>query len=377
MDIETKQLTFNGQTFFIGIDTHKNNWKITVRSNGLTLKTFSMNPSPKELFSYLHKNYPGGRYFSAYEAGYSGFWIHRELINLGIKNVVVNAADIPGTNKEKDRKDDNVDSSKICRELNNGSLKGIHIPDQNQEAIRIISRKLQQYTRRITQVKCRIKALLSFLGMDSKIETNQNWSAAHLRALSNLKFTQPHNRIALDIDLEELEHLRKMRLKLLKEIRKFSSENQIIGLLRTIPGIGVVTAFTLYTELMDMERFKTLDQLASIVGLVPSTSSSDNKTVMKGLSQRHSRFLRFALIESAWVAVRVDPVFTHCYNKLCQRMSKQRAIIRVAKKLLNRIRSVWQNKQRYVIGTVESVPISKINSKYIKTVGTKEDSVAA
>jgi transposase len=359
MDIKTKQLDFNGQTFFIGIDTHKNNWKITVRSNGLTLKTFSMNPSPKELFSYLHKNYPGGRYFSAYEAGYSGFWIHRELNDLGIRNIVVNAADIPGTNKEKDRKDDNVDSSKISRELNNGSLKGIHIPDQNQESIRIISRKLQQYTRRITQVKCRIKALLSFLGMDSQIETNQRWSAAHLRALSNLKFTQTHNRIALDIDLEELEHLRKMRLKLLKEIRKFSSENQIISLLRTIPGIGIITAFTLYTELMGMERFNSLDQLASIIGLVPSTSSSDSKTVMKGLSQRHSRFLRYALIESAWVAVRVDPVFTHCYNRLCHRMSKQRAIIRIAKKLLNRIRHVWKNKQRFVIGTIETAPVSK------------------
>jgi transposase len=355
MDKEITKLDFKGQLLFIGIDVHKRQWKITIRSNNMHLKTISINPDPKELYSYMSKNYPGGKYISTYEAGYSGYWIHRELLKLGIHNIIVNPADVPGTHKEKDRKDDSVDSKRLARELNNESLKGIYIPDERHESIRILSRTLQQYSRRNTQVKCRIKALLSFLGVDSQIEVEQRWSRAHIEALSTLKLNHPESEFILKkIHIPELEHIRKQRLQLLKEIREFSKSNEIIQLLRTIPGIGIMTSFTLYAELISMDRFKTIDQLSAIVGLVPSTASSGQKSVVKGLSARHSRYLRYILIEAAWVAIRKDPVFTKSYHLLCKRMSAQRAIIRMTKKLLNRIRSVWKNKQTYVPGTIET-----------------------
>lgn len=370
MSTKINQLNFEGQMFYIGIDTHKRNWTVTIRSNGVTLKTYTMDPSPKQLYSHLCKTYPGGTYFSVYEAGYSGYWIHRELNELGIKSIIVNPADVPTTNKEKDRKDDPVDSSKLSRELSNGSLLGIHIPDPFQESIRVLSRSFQQYTRRNTQVKCRIKALLSFLGMDMQIDVIQRWSAAHIAALARLKFEQSSNEFVLKLHLEEIEHIRNQRLLILKEMRKIAKENEIIRLIRTIPGIGTITSFTLYAELISMDRFKSLNEVAAIVGLVPSTSNSDTKIVIKGLSKRHNRYLRYALIEAAWVAVRVDPVFTCCFNKLCKRMTKQRAIIRMAKKLLNRIRSVWKNKQPYVPGTIETEKL-KSKRKQTETNGKK------
>ncbi len=67
----------------------------------MELKTFSMDPSPEALHRYLQRNYPGGRYTRAYEAGFCGFWIHRNLESLGIKNLVIHAADVASTNKEK------------------------------------------------------------------------------------------------------------------------------------------------------------------------------------------------------------------------------------------------------------------------------------
>jgi len=43
--------------------------------------------------------------------------------------------------------------------------------------------------------------------------------------------------------------------------------------------------------------------------------------------------------------IRKDPALLLCFNQFCQRMKKQEAIIRIAKKLLNRIRHVWKNEE--------------------------------
>ena len=99
----------------MGIDVHKHRWVVTVRSMKMELTTFSMNPSPNQLHTYLKRRYPGGRYFSVYEAGFSGFWIHEKLRGFGIENIVIHPADVPTTGKEKATKCDRVDSRKLAR----------------------------------------------------------------------------------------------------------------------------------------------------------------------------------------------------------------------------------------------------------------------
>jgi len=70
----------------------------------VSYKTFTQDPQPQILRNYLEKNFPNANYYSAYEASFSGFNNHRELLNLGIKNIVVNPADIPTTDKERKQK---------------------------------------------------------------------------------------------------------------------------------------------------------------------------------------------------------------------------------------------------------------------------------
>ena len=64
-------------------------------------------------------------------------------------------------------------------------------------------------------------------------------------------------------------------------------------------------------------------------------------------------YLRSILIECSWVAVRKDPALTMCYNELTKRMKGQEAIIRIARKLLNRIRYVIKNNQPYEIAILK------------------------
>ncbi len=104
MHNQNYKLDFTGKEIYAGIDAHLKSWKISIMNNGLLCKTFSQNADAKELKNYLESNYPNGTYYSAYEAGFCGFAPHRELISQGIKNIVVNPADIPTTDKEKSKK---------------------------------------------------------------------------------------------------------------------------------------------------------------------------------------------------------------------------------------------------------------------------------
>jgi transposase len=350
---KTKLLDFNGQKIFVGIDTHKKQWSVTVRTKELHLSTYSADPSAPKLAEHLRSRYPNALFYSVYEAGFCGFWIHRQLQQLDIHNIIVNPADVPSTNKEKDRKADPIDSAKLSRELCNGSLHGIYVPSEQQEGLRVLSRNLSQYGRRSSQIKNRLKALLDFSGASCPTDIHNHWSKAHLQALDTLQLHSEHSTNVLKQHLLELHHIRTQQLSLLRRIRALSKDNPIIELLRTVPGIGVVTAFALYAELVDIRRFRTIDHLMSFIGLVPSTCSSAQKETVRGITNRHCEHLRYLLIEAAWIAARKDPALTRRFSVLCGRMNKQRAIIRIAKNLVRRIRAVWLHNEAYALGTLE------------------------
>ncbi len=356
MNKQKYKLTFSGQKFFIGIDVHKTSWKVTVINNQIELQTFSMEPSPEKLAAHLRKNYPGGNYFTVYEAGFCGYWIDRKLKKLGIKNIVVNPGDIPTKNKEKTRKTDTIDSRKLARELSNGTISGIYIPEEIQEQLRSLCRLRYQMIKAQSRLKNQIKGMLYYYGIQlpENYKVN-NWSGEFIRYLESLKFSYNMGDDCLIVYLEQFKNNQKRIAEILKLLKKYTQEyeaEQTIKNLCSIPGISFITAVTFFTEIININRFKRLDELSSYVGLVPAVRSSGERERILGISNRHNRFLRNLLIEAAWVAVRKDPALTMCYGELIKRMKKQKAIIKIAKKLLNRIRYVWKNNQSYEIAVV-------------------------
>ena len=358
MQKKIKDIDFSNQLISVGIDVHKRSWTLTIQIAGQQVKNFSMDPSPEQLSKYLHKNYPGGIYQSVYEAGFCGYWIDRQLQALGIRNIIVNPADVPTSNKEKTRKTDSIDSRKLARELSSENLTGIYIPSEDEEAERILSRLRIQLTKDQTRLKNRIKSLLDFLGvhLPEDIEL-KHWSGGFISYLQKLEFKYDIVKQTLEQLIIELSNLRKQLTEVLKLIRKSVKQNEktqkIVGHLQTVPGVGFVTAVTLYTEIMNIKRFNRFDELSSYVGLAPSTHSSGEKERVIGMSQRQNVHLRSILIESAWIAVRKDPAMTMVFGNLIKRMKKQKAIIRIAKKLLSRIMHVWRNEEDYVFAVVE------------------------
>ena len=109
----------------------------------------------------------------------------------------------------------------------------------------------------------------------------------------------------------------------------------------------------LLTELYEITRFRSIDELSSYVGLIPDTHGSGEKEYVGGVTERHHSQLRWLLIDASWIAVRKDPVLMEAFQQYCKRMRKTKAIIKIARKLLNRVRYVLKNQAEYVTGVIE------------------------
>ncbi len=350
MDLQvTKKTDYSGQDIYVGIDAHKKDWGICVLTNCYEHKVFSQPPEPKVLANYLKRNFPNGNFHSAYEAGFCGFWISHELTRLGINNIVVNPSDIPTTDKEKKQKNDKRDARKIARSLRSATLKGIYVPDRGALEDRLLVRTRQKLLADIKRCKCRIKSHLNYFGIKIPREMDSPyWSKAFRRWLVSDVF-QGSAQVLVNSLLEEMQQIETQKKVLERQITKMAggAYKELVDLLRSIPGIGLLGAITLIMEIIDMDRFKTQDQLHSFVGLVPNVHASGDMERIGKITKRHNAFLRPVLIQCAWRAIKVDPEMGLAYLELCKRMKANRAIVRIAKKLTNRVRFVWKNRQTY------------------------------
>lgn len=101
---KVKQLNFEGQTIFCGIDVHKSAWRINIRTDEFELENYSQDPFEDKLLQHLWKKYPGANYKVAYEAGFCGFGVSRFFEKAGINCIVTNPGDVPSSDKDKKRK---------------------------------------------------------------------------------------------------------------------------------------------------------------------------------------------------------------------------------------------------------------------------------
>jgi transposase len=205
-----------------------------------------------------------------------------------------------------------------------------------------------------TRVKNQIKCFLYFMGVEIPEEfLRTNWSANFIQWLSNLPQEQhpmshTGSAVVLRGYIEELMQLRRLILANTKAIRVLAATDRYkedYERLVRLPGIGPLSAMTLLTEIADIDRLTSMDKLKSFVGLAPSLQGSGDHEYEGGLTRRRSVHLRRILIECAWIAARTDTGLMVEFNTLASRMPRNKAIIRIASRLLARVRFVLKNKR--------------------------------
>jgi transposase len=352
MQTKVNEKLFDGQSIYVGIDCHKKNWTVTILGEQYEHKTMSQHPDPDILATYLKRNFPG--------ADYHGFYSCRRLKELGISCKVIHAADVPTRQKEKIQKMDPVDSRKLARSLRSKEFEFIDVPEPTLEADRALVRQRFRIMKDVTRTKSRVKSLLfqfniSIPGRFTACQT-RSWSKVYINWLKELPLEHSSLKRTLENYLRIGELQREELLSVNRQVRSLSQSDTYRGnynLLISIPGIGFLTAMTFLTQIGDIRRFKSLDDLCNYIGLVPMMHGSGDKMHIGKLINRGRKELKIMIIEAAWDAVRLDPALMSKFNELTKRMNKNKAIIRIARKLVSRMRYVLMAQEPYIMGISE------------------------
>lgn len=341
---------FSGQKFYVGLDVHKKSWSVTVRSLDIEVARFTQQPSPEGLVKTLRTKFPGGDFFSAYEAGFCGTGHHEELCRLGLNNIIVHAGDIPSTDKQKKNKTDLHDSRNIARQLEKKNLRGIYIMPREQQELRSLFRLRESRVKEVTRSNNRLKSFIMFYGIEvpASLMKKDYLSKKVLDWLSALELNTDAGKLTKEELIKELKYQREQEFKITKQLRglvQITSADPYKHLI-TVPGIGSITATALLSEIGNFARFDDPDEYISYVGITPWDNSSGDRIRTNGMQPRCNKHLRPLLIEAAWTAIRTSPELFAYYSKHAVKDNKH-AIVKVARRLALIAKAVVLHNQDY------------------------------
>ncbi len=104
----------------MGIDVHQKDYQVAKVYNGICLGNHRMAAYGDALIEHLQKHYPAASFKCVYESCGWGFALQRKLTAVGMECIVVHAADVSCSDKERKRKTDKVDALKLARNYRSG-----------------------------------------------------------------------------------------------------------------------------------------------------------------------------------------------------------------------------------------------------------------
>jgi transposase len=228
-------------------------------------------------------------------------------------------------------KTDKIDARILAHLLRTDLIPEAWAPPQEVRELRDLVRLRWRFVARRTAAKNRITNLLArqclrFGGSDLFGRAGRAWLAgleldAHTRTLTSLLLASIDE---ADVHVCALTQLLRKRLRGAPEI----------ALLRTIPGVGFLTAATLVAELGDPHRFQRAAQVSAYFGLVPRVRASADVARYGRITRAGSPHARRALVEAAHVAVRLPGPLRDRYLARARRRGKKVALVAAARELL-------------------------------------------
>jgi transposase len=235
-----------------------------------------------------------------YEAGPTGYGLHRLIVGLGFECTVVAPSLIP--RKPGDRvKTNRRDAVALARLLRAGELTPVWVPDEGHEAIRDLARARAAAVEALRVHKQQVAAFLLKHGRHFPRKTP--WGARYMRWLQEQKFAHPAHQIVLQeaVEAVRLARERVLRLeRLIAELLPTWSLAPIVTALQALRGVNLVVAVTFVAEIGDLRRFESPRQLMAYLGLVPGERSTGDAVRRGGITKAGNGRVRHLLVESAW-----------------------------------------------------------------------------
>lgn len=332
---------YTGKKVYMGIDVHKKTYACVSVCDGEVVKKDTMPAEPTTLIAYIQNTFVNGEVMTAYEAGFSGFHLHRKLIEVGIKNIIIHPGSIEIASRDR-VKTDKRDAKKIATQLAVGRLQCIYIPTLEQEAKRSMTRLRDNVVRLRHKVGQKFKSLLFTQGLIPGGDDTVICKTWLKKKLTEAKKTLPTELCyTLEYYAEQWLRFTDDLDKIKKDLLSMQSEKEqaLLEIYKSAPGVGDITALKLKDELGDMQQFLNEKQLFSYLGFTPVEYSSGEHIRQGHMSRQGRGMLRHIFIESAWVAIKKDPQLMEIYQRTANTRGGRRAIVGVARRLAGRLRS--------------------------------------
>jgi len=290
------------RTRFLGLDVHKATIAVAVAEEAgapETYGTIANDPSAvRKLILQLGGD--GVRLVAAYEAGPTGYALHRHLVQLGVESSVIAPSLTPVRSGDR-VKTDKRDALKLARLLRSGDLTAVWVPDAEHEALRSLVRARADAKIDQLRAKHRLTKFLLRQGLVPPAGVRA-WSAKHEVWLNQLTFTYEADQIVFD-DYRAVARAagdRVLRLEAaLRSCAINSHHAHLIAALQALRGIGFLSAVTIAAESGDLRRFGSARQFMAFCGLVPSERSSGDVRHRGSITKAGNALLRHVLGEAA------------------------------------------------------------------------------
>lgn len=287
---------------FVGLDVHSASIAIAVAdgNGGEPSHLCSIPNDTAELIHRLSKLGAKSKLRCCYEAGPTGYGLHRDLRAAKIDCVVVAPSLVPRTAGER-IKTDRRDAVKLARFLRSGDLSEVVVPDTATEAMRDLERARDDAKRAEGVVRHQVQKFL--LRHGRRFPGKTTWSQAHVRWMESQQFAHEAQQRVLADGLHAV-HLASARVaqldKDLAELVQSWELKPLVTALQALRGVQLLTAVTIAAEIGDLHRFQSAPQFMAYVGVVPSEYSSGESRSRGRITKTGNAHVRRVLVEAAW-----------------------------------------------------------------------------
>jgi transposase len=287
-------------TVAVGLDVHARSIRLAAVRAGELLDERTL-PYDHEAVERQLARWPGAR--CCYEAGPTGFGLHRHLRSRAIDCEVVAPGLVPC--RPGDRvKTDRRDARRLATLHAAGLLEGIFVPDPELEAARDLIRAHEDA--RLDRMRARHR-LSKFLLRHQRTLPTKCWGTTRRAWLGSQSFEHAALQHTFDDYLCALDLLDRRIETLAGEIRLLGEHERFAGLvgkLRCLRGIDTLSALGVVGEIGDFTRFASAQAFMGFVGLVPSEHSSGQSRRQGSITKAGNAHVRRLLVEAAWHARR-------------------------------------------------------------------------
>ena len=338
----------NKTKYFVGIDLHKKFMQVAVMNpDGKVLHNDRIECDRKTVRSALSKIPRDAKYVP--ESSSVWYGMYRFLTNeLGLDVLLSNPLATKRIAESK-KKTDRVDAMILADLLRGGYIAGCYVPGE--ETVR--DRQLVRYRAKMVEERTRFKNMVHGILLQEGIRIpGQTFSPEYNRQLRQL------GNWRIDRYLRTIDFLNRDVAECSARIQKAVEGNRRARLLKTMPGIGDITALALASEIDDISRFPDMDRLASYFGLVPSVRNSAGTVHHGGITKAGASLVRQLLTEAALVHVatakrkKAQTPISVFYERLAKKRGGSKAKVATAAKM-PRI-AFWMLKEEIDFGTCMS-----------------------